>query len=41
VFITINGQRQYVWRAVDQDGDVIACSPAGMGLQRDGSSADS
>jgi putative transposase len=23
VFITINGQRQYLWRAVDQDGDVL------------------
>ncbi len=23
VFVTINGQRQYRWRAVDQDGDVI------------------
>ena len=23
VFVTINGQRQYVWRAVDQDGDLI------------------
>jgi len=23
VFLTINGQRQYLWRAVDQDGDVI------------------
>ena len=23
VFITINGQRHYLWRAVDQDGDVI------------------
>ena len=23
VFITIQGQRQYLWRAVDQDGDVI------------------
>ena len=23
VFITINGQRQYLWRAVDQDGDLI------------------
>ena len=23
VFVTINGQRQYLWRAVDQDGDVI------------------
>ena len=23
VLITINGKRQYLWRAVDQDGDVI------------------
>ena len=23
VFVTINGQRQYLWRAVDQDGDLI------------------
>ena len=23
VFITINGVRHYLWRAVDQDGDVI------------------
>jgi putative transposase len=23
VFVTIGGQRQYLWRAVDQDGDVI------------------
>ncbi len=23
VFVTINGQRHYLWRAVDQDGDVI------------------
>ena len=23
VFVTINGQRLYLWRAVDQDGDVI------------------
>ena len=23
VFVKINGQRQYLWRAVDQDGDVI------------------
>lgn len=23
VFILINGQQQYLWRAVDQDGDVI------------------
>jgi putative transposase len=23
LFVTIQGQRQYLWRAVDQDGDVI------------------
>ncbi len=23
VFITINGERHYLWRAVDQDGDVL------------------
>ena len=23
LFVTIRGQRQYLWRAVDQDGDVI------------------
>ncbi len=23
VFLNINGQRQYLWRAVDQDGDVV------------------
>ena len=23
LFVTINGERQYLWRAVDQDGDVI------------------
>ena len=23
VFLTINGRRQYLWRAVDQDGDVL------------------
>ena len=23
VFITINGKRHYLWRAVDQDGDVL------------------
>ena len=23
VFVTINGERQYLWRAVDQDGDLI------------------
>jgi putative transposase len=22
-FITINGERQYLWRVVDQDGDVL------------------
>jgi putative transposase len=23
VFLTINGKRQYLWRAVDQDGNVL------------------
>jgi len=23
VFVTIQGERQYLWRAIDQDGDVI------------------
>jgi putative transposase len=23
VFLTINGQRRYLWRAVDQDGNVL------------------
>jgi putative transposase len=23
VFITINGRRQYLWRAVDQNGNVL------------------
>ena len=23
VFVTLNGERHYLWRAVDQDGDVI------------------
>jgi putative transposase len=23
LFLTIQGRRQYLWRAVDQDGDVI------------------
>jgi len=23
LFVTIQGRRQYLWRAVDQDGDVI------------------
>ena len=23
VFVTIQGRRQYLWRAIDQDGDVI------------------
>ena len=28
LFVTIQGQRQYLWRAVDQDGDVIGYLPA-------------
>ena len=23
VFVTMNGERHYLWRAVDQDGDVL------------------
>ena len=23
LFVTLNGRRQYLWRAVDEDGDVI------------------
>jgi len=23
LFVTIRGERQYLWRAVDQDGDVL------------------
>ena len=35
VFVAINGQRQYLWRAVDQDGDLIDLlvrSPAPTGV---------
>jgi hypothetical protein len=33
VFLTINGQRQYLWRAVDQDGTLAQCmaQPLGAG----------
>ena len=36
VFVTIDGQRQYLWRAVDQDGDLIdlLVQPAGTGVRR-------
>jgi putative transposase len=36
VFVTINGQRQYLWRAVDQDSDVIDIL---VHPRRDGSAA--
>ena len=26
VFLTINGRRQYLWRAVDRDGNVLTCA---------------
>ena len=29
VFVTIHGPRQYLWRAVDRDGDLIDLSPCG------------
>ena len=28
VFVTINGERQHLWRAVDRNGDVIKISPS-------------
>ncbi len=39
LFVTINGQRQYLWRAVNQDGDVIdiLVQPRRDGLRRDAS----
>ena len=42
VFVTINGQRQYLWRAVDQDGDLIdiLVQPRRDGVQRRDSFAD-
>ena len=36
VFVTINGERRYLWRAVDQDGDVIDIL---VQRRRDGSAA--
>jgi putative transposase len=35
LFVTIQGQRQYLWRAIDQDGDVIDLSsnPVAISLQ--------
>jgi putative transposase len=43
VSITINGQRQYLWRAVDQDGDVIGIlvQARRTGARRGDSSGDS
>jgi putative transposase len=42
LFVRINGQQQYRWRAVDQDGDVIdiLCSLAAISVQLSGSFAD-
>ena len=39
VFVKINGERHYLWRAVDQQGDVldVSCSPGGMRRPRSGS----
>ena len=37
VFLTINGRRQYLWRAVDRDGNVldilVSTSPGRQGRQ--------
>ena len=43
VFVTINGQRQYLWRAVDQDGDLIDIlvqTPSGRACSAGDSFAD-
>ncbi len=34
VFMKIRGERHYLWRAVDQDGDVIVHSKIGVRLPR-------
>ncbi len=41
VFVTIQGQRQFLWRAVDQDGDVINIlgNAAAISVPRNGFSA--
>ena len=43
LFVTIQGRRQYLWRAVDQDGDLIdgSCSHDAIATLRRGSSASS
>jgi len=43
VFLTINGRRQYLWRAVDQDGNVLESSSSAGATPRppSGSSANS
>ena len=40
LFVTLNGRRQYLWRAVDEDGDVLDLlgSRGGIGAPRCGSS---
>ena len=39
LFVRINGQQQYLWRAVDQDGNVC-CSLGAINVQPSGSFAD-
>ena len=37
LFVTIRGERHYLWRAVDQDGDVggpVASAPATLDIRR-------
>jgi putative transposase len=39
LFVNIQGRRQYLWRAVDEDGDVIdfSCNPVRCGKSADDS----
>jgi len=41
VFVKIQGRQQYLWRAVDEDGDVIdiLSTPGAIGGRPSGSSA--
>jgi hypothetical protein len=43
LFVNIHGRQQYLWRAVDQDGDVIdiSSSPGAIGAQPNASSGSS
>jgi putative transposase len=40
VFVKINGKQHYLWRAVDQDGDVVDFKQSVMALRLSASSGD-